>query len=381
MRRTGVTMLRCRLWATVALFGAWLSSAGAAEPARSRDLLTPDEWRRLDAAVDAGLGYLASQQRNDGSFATRDLGQPGITSLCIMAYLSRGHVPREGDYGTVIDRAIEYVLQTQQPDGLLFSRPFAGRQWGDNRHKAGAYNHAIAGLMLAEVYGMTEGDMSDRIAAAIRRALEFTLAQQHFRKSSPDDTGGWRYLTARDGTDSDLSITAWEVMFLRSARNAEFEIPVDSVRAAMEYVHRTYVPEAGTFAYGTNSMRHQQTRAMAGSGILLLSLGGEYDTEMAHTAGRWVLNHQFTHYQQVVYPSEHYHYSAYYCSQAMFQLGGEYWQRFFPSFMRLHVDSQEPEGSWPQEINRDAEYGKVFTTSLMVLSLTPAYQLLPIYQR
>jgi hypothetical protein len=352
-----------------------------AEPAQPRDVLFPEEWQQLDAAVDAGLAYLATQQQSDGSFATLELGQPAVTSLCVLAFLSRGHVPHEGRYGPRIERAIQYVLQAQQPDGLLYAFPIQGRQWGDRRHKIGAYNHAIAGVMLAEVYGMTRGELSESIRAAIRKALEFSLARQRLPKPSPDDIGGWRYLVYTDGRESDLSITAWEVMFLRSARNAEFEVPVESIQSAMEYVRRTYVPETGTFAYGTQGMRHQQTRAMAGSGILLLALGGEHDTEMARTAGAWILDHPYDRYQRVIYGAEHYHYGAYYCSQAMFQLGGEYWERFFPSYMRLHVASQEPDGSWPPEQNRDGEYGRVFTTALMVLSLTPAYQLLQIYQR
>ena len=367
--------------AALALIGALSSVVSSAEPTRPRDVLVAEEWQQLDAAVDAGLAYLETQQQADGSFVTHGLGQPAVTSLCVLAYLSRGHVPHEGKYGPTIERAIEYVLQTQQADGLLYAFPIQGRQWGDRRHKIGAYNHAIAGVMLAEVYGMTQGELSESIRVAVRKALDFSLARQRIPKPSPDDVGGWRYLVNTDGRDSDLSVTAWEVMFLRSARNAEFEVPIESIESAMEYVRRTFVPESGTFAYGTQGMRHQQTRAMAGSGILLLSLGGEHNTEMARTAGAWILDHPFDRYQRVIYGAEHYHYGAYYCSQAMFQLGGEYWERFFPAYMRLHVASQEPDGSWPQEQNRDGEYGRVFTTSLMVLSLTPAYQLLPIYQR
>lgn len=170
-------------------------------------------------------------------------------------------------------------------------------------------------------------------------------------------------------------------MFFRSARNAEFEVPIEHIQAAIGYVHRSYVPEAGTFAYGTQGLRGQQTRAMAGSGVLVLALGGEHDSEMARTAGKWILSHRFDRYQRVVTGAEHYHYGAYYCSQAMFQLGGEYWEKFFPSFMRIHIEGQRSDGSWPAETNRDGEYGSVYSTAMMVLSLTPPYQLLPIYQR
>lgn len=358
-----------------------VSLAAAADPTASRDLLSVEEWQRLDRSVDSGLRFLATQQKPDGSFVTRDVGQPGITSLCILAFLSRGHLPQEGEFGELLERAVTFVLQTQQADGLFYALPIQGRTWRDNRHKIGAYNHAISAVMLTEVYGATRGRNSETIGEAIRRGLQFSRAQQTRPKPHPEDDGGWRYLVPTAAEDSDLSVTAWEIMFLRSARNSGFDVPTEWIDAAVAYVRRTYVPESGTFAYGNRGMRHQQTRAMAGSGILLLSLAGEHNTDLAQRAGTWILDHPFDRYQRVIYGAEHYHYGAYYCSQAMFQLGGEYWRRFFPPFMRLHVAGQQPDGSWPQEKNRDGEYGNTYTTAMMILSLTPPYQLLPIYQR
>jgi hypothetical protein len=381
MLRTCDATIRNCLWVAIAVIGNGASLTRGAEPNPVRDVLTVDEWRRLDASVDSGLRFLAGQQQADGSFPTLQVGQPAITSLSALAFLSRGHLPQEGEHGARIDRAIDYVLRSQQPDGLLFGMPVNGRAWGDRRNKTGAYNHPIAGVMLAQVYGMTQGEKSQAIGEAIKKAIEFTRAHQLRPKASRDEEGGWRYLTPTPGTDADLSVTAWQVTFLRAARNAGFEVPVEAIDSAIEYVQRTFVPETGTFGYGHGSLRNQQTRAMAGSGILLLAFGGEHDTAMARSAGKWILNHPFDRYQQVIVGSEHYHYGAYYCSQAMFQLGGDYWEKFFPSYMRLHVQSQRRDGSWPQETNRDGEYGSIYTTAMMILSLTPPYQVLPIYQR
>ena len=352
----------------------------AEPPQDASHLLSREQWKQLERSVDKALSYLATRQEGNGSFATLEIGQPGITSLCVLAYLSRGHVPREGEYGRLLDRAIQYVLRSQQSDGLLFGLPVQNREWGDKRHKTGAYNHAIAGVMLAEVYGMTQGEQSDEIGRAIVSAIKFSIAQQMRRKPFPDEKGGWRYLVATTN-DADLSVTAWEVMFLRAARNAGFDVPVENIDMAMDYVRRMYVPERKTFAYGIQGMRGQQTRAMAGSGILLLSLGGEHHTEMAKATGEWIKRHEFMRYNKIVFETEHYHYGAYYCSQAMFQLGGKDWEQFFPKFMQVHLAGQQANGSWPPEPNRDGEYGETYTTSLMVLSLTPPFQLLPIYQR
>jgi hypothetical protein len=75
----------------------------ATEPsiAESSDLssaLPPGEWSRVEAAVDKGLQWLASQQADDGSFPSDEIAQPAVTSMAVMAFLSRGHMPGQGLY-------------------------------------------------------------------------------------------------------------------------------------------------------------------------------------------------------------------------------------------------------------------------------------------
>ena len=66
----------------------------------------------------------------------------------------------------------------------------------------------------------------------------------------------------------------------------------------------------------------------------------------------------------------------------MFQLGGNYWDRFFPPLLRILAAAQHQDGSWdPESIEEDREFGSVYTTSLAVLTLEVPYQILPIYQR
>ena len=58
--------------------------------------------RRLAAGGERGgprLGWLATQQADDGSFPTLPQAQPAVTSLCVLAFLSRGHQPGLGPYG------------------------------------------------------------------------------------------------------------------------------------------------------------------------------------------------------------------------------------------------------------------------------------------
>mgnify|MGYP004141948059 CR=1 FL=1 len=110
-------------------------------------------------------------------------------------------------------------------------------------------------------------------------------------------------------------------------------------------------------------------------------MGGEHETEIAQLAGRWVLQNSFDEYNRTRHRKDRYHYGVFYCSQAMYQLGGECWETFYPGMSKTLTEHQRANGSWEPEGTRDTAFGNVDTSALMVLALTPPYQILPIYQR
>ena len=240
--------------------------------------------------------------------------------------------------------------------------------------------------MLGEIYGSVAGEQGRRVRSAIEQALQYTVRfQKEPRKPFPADAGGWRYVRHYDSNFSDLSVTSWHLAFLRSARNAEFSVPAGVVESALEFVGRCFEEKSGLFYYCTSGRGHYSDRAMMGAGAVCFSLGGKHDTEMARRAGDWLLEHPFTGYTQgdpgVNGLGDRFHYSAYYCSQAMAQLGGRYWKGFFPPLARTLVENQAKDGSWPPELGEDSAFGPPYSTALAVLTLTPPLQLLPIFQR
>src|ERR1019366_6502973 len=158
-------------------------------------------------------------------------------------------------------------------------------------------NHAIAGLMLTEVYGHVTGQRAKEVRKAIQKALQFTRDLQVRPKDKPLDKGGWRYLRFKGGIepDSDLSVTAWQLMFLRSARNAEFAVPQTYVDEALQFVHNCWDPGRGVFAYArrADGSYYESGRAMTAAGILSLSMAGQHQTPMARAAGDWLLAHPY----------------------------------------------------------------------------------------
>jgi hypothetical protein len=349
--------------------------------------LTAADWERVDRGIEQALAWLAAQQQPDGSFPTRDQGQPGITSLCVMAFLSAGHQPGEGRYGEHINRGIDFALKCQQEDGLIcYLVPERAHLHRGTSHTA-TYNHAITGLMLTEVFGQVGRDRSAKIQAAVNQAIKRTARLQvEPVKSTPVDEGGWRYLyhVAHSPSDSDLSATGWQLMFLRSAKNAQFEIDEQMVNRAVGYIERCFNPDTRQFIYGQVGVDRYTGRGLMGVGALSLALAGKHNTEMAKAAGDWILQNPFNVYGETTAELDRFHYSAYYCTNAMAQLGGKYWKEFFPTMAKTLLDAQTPEGYWPAELGangEDAAFGPVYPTALSVLTLTPPYQLLPIYQR
>ena len=372
--------LGCVLWGVHAsaerVCGQASKPSVGREAASPTDLLSPKQWRDLNHCIERALAWLVTQQRPDGQIRGHDIGQPAVSSLAVLAFLSCGHSPGEGPYGETIDRAIDYVIRCQRPDGLLSHQPVrrAMTSAGSQEHTA-SYNHAIAGLMLAEAFGTTGGERNTRLGETIEDALGYTLRLQQKPKRDVRDRGGWRYIHRWAGSDSDLSLTSWHLMFLRSARNAGFAIPVEAVDEALAYVERLAQPD-GSFRYGLDPADRHVTPAMVGAGVVSLSLAGRHHTPVAQASGKQILGYQLHR----KFGEYRYFYNVFYCTQAMHQLGGDYWSGFYPAICDTLCRHQRPDGSWPPEPG-EIHWGPALTTALSVLVLSTPYELLPIFQR
>ncbi len=346
----------------------------------ARGGLTPEQCKLVDDSVDRALAWLATRQQPNGAFPSPDAAQPGVTALCTMAFLARGHLPEEGPYGQVLNQAIQFVLDSQQPDGALTRVSPTDVDAPGNPSRTCNYNHAIAGLMLSEVYGMTSGRQNRPIRPAIQKAILYATQRLPQPKRDTLYEGGWRYRRYDSRDDADLTVTSWHLMFLRSCKNAGFDVPDYLVDDALRFVEKLYRPERGTFIYAPREPN--VTRALAGAGILSFSLGGKHGDERARKAGLFLLQHPFDRHNVRIFPTERYFYSCFYCSQAMFQLGGRYWGDFFPVLAKTLITNQLRDGSWDRDGHTyDSKLGKTYSTAMAVLALSPPYQLLPIFQR
>jgi len=381
-----VVLLYCVLTSSLNGQDRALDNSVIADGRLATDILTVEQWRQVDEAVDRGLAWTATQQNDDGAFlSNRRSGQPGITSLCVMAFLSRGHQPGSGEYGRQLSRAVDYVLSCQREGGLLCLDPPAHVWQMRQASHTSSYNHSISGVMLGEAYGMTAGEESRLLATAIEGALHWSRDLQNNHKVREVDRGGVRYLhhnPADSSVRSDLSATAWHLTFYRSAKNAGFDVPQRYVDEATAYARRCHLPNGdayrrlGAFSYTANQPS-RANYAMTGCGIITLALAGKHHDPMALDGGQWLLERPILQYDDV----PRFAYASYYCSQAMAQLGGKYWDNYYPSLALAMVEGQQPDGSWISRHDTTRDFGRCYPTSMAILALTPAYQLLPIYQR
>jgi hypothetical protein len=111
--------------------------------------------------------------------------------------------------------------------------------------------------------------------------------------------------------------------------------------------------------------------------FLELAMAGQDETKMARQTGQWLLQRGFKSPSEV----ERFYVTGFYCSQAMFQLGGDYWSEFYPMLEQAPLPLQRPDGQWDVKRSVGSEYGGVLTNALAILALTAPYQLLPVLQR
>ena len=300
--------------------------------------------------------------------------------------MAHGHTPGNGPYGKCLDRAVAFICECQKPSGLLVlvgdNSPRINRNITHELGVAGTYDHAIASLTLSELYGMNPTNAEPKLPQVIGKSLAVTLEIQNWPKKNPEDKGGWRYIDEYKEEDSDLSVTGWHLMFLRSARNAGFNVPSKAVSEAVAYIRRTYSRRTGNFGYYTASRGDHRSRGMAGAGILALGHAGFHDSSEAKQAAESLLTYSFDQYNGAFFPKrDRYHYSLFMCCQGMYQMGSPYWEQFFPRTIRPVLAGQRPDGSWDAESTRDGRFGNSYTTALVILAVGAPNQLLPIFQR
>ena len=318
----------------------------------------PGSRQHVEAAVRRGLAWLHRHQTSRGAWAgdvghkqgddyvimadtdhqiALNEGHVGVTALAAMAFLAEGSVPGRGDYGPVVDRALDYLLDSCKVDGYITAT------------ETRMYSHSFATLFLAEVYGMTRRrDLTGRIQDAVDLVID-----------AQNEQGGWRYNPYVK--EADLSVTVCQLQALRAARNVGIRVPRSTIDRAVDYVQRSRIGRgryAGAYFYkiAGRSARTKTSYTVNAAAVTALTSAGFYDFDAMEGAIRFIENH----YDDVSrYDPNHFYYwyGNYYAAQAMFQVGGARWDRYYERLKTDLLARQRPDGSWANDVGPGPAFG------------------------
>jgi hypothetical protein len=330
-----------------------------AEDAHKSDKAAGGEFREItpdqEKAVEKALAWLAKQQTRDGfwfSNGAQGSYPAAMTGLAATAFLAAGHTPGRGPYGALLNKTVAWTLKSRQRDGLL-THGSEGQTM---------YGHGFLMTFLAEAYGQNASEETDgNIRSALTAAAKLTGQAQ-------SSWGGW-YYSPNSGADEG-SVTVTQVQALRAGQNVGIPLPPKVMDKAIDYIKKSQNADGGV-RYSAGSQGGSST-ALTAAGAECLLMGGRYKdpaTQKAVDYLRKNINprHGAGHTDA---------YTNFYAAQAMFQIGGEDWERFFAPLREHLLRTQTADGSWAGD-----NIGPVYSTSLAVIILCLPYRYLPITQK
>ncbi|MBD3671983.1 MAG: terpene cyclase/mutase family protein [Planctomycetaceae bacterium] len=312
---------------------------------------------KITKATSRALDWLARQQKHGYWEANGGQYRVAMTALSGMAMLSEGSTTTRGKYADNIERAVDFLIEMSQPNGLI----------GYSQDYHYTYGHGFSMLFLSQVYGEEE-DIGRR--KELRRVL---TAAVKFAAGAQTSAGGWGYVSAKDGNDFDEGSTCiTQVQGLRACRNAGIPVEKEIIERAKAYIEKCMTPDGG-IQYSLKSGGGSRPPITAAA-LAAMNNAGEYETEMTKKMMKYC--------KANVWPAEghslhgHWHYTHLYYSQVMYRQEEDEYRKYFNDISEDILRKQSADGSW-----KEGHVGPVYTTALNVTILLMDNGYLPIYQR
>ena len=341
---------------------------------------------QTEQAIESGLQFLARYQRQDGSWHLGDFGEAvdirsesAATALALLSFQGAGYTHQQFKYESTCKKALTWLIQNQRPNGDLYVRTDL-----KSDSNAWLYSHGIATLAVCEAYGMTQ---DESIKDNAQRAIRFLV------ESQDPQGGGWRY---QPRVGSDTSVTGWCMMALKSAELSGLEVSKESYRRISKWLDGSQASETQKYLYRYNwqapdspATRHGRvtTPVMTSVGLLMrLYLGWRRDNPDMQRGTDWLADRLPAEGTPQNPQRDTYYW--YYATQVMFHMGGERWKKWYGNLYPLLIQSQnksgeyvgswDPNGRIPDAWGRFG--GRLYVTTLNLLSLEVYYRHLPIYE-
>ncbi|HEX7450215.1 MAG TPA: prenyltransferase/squalene oxidase repeat-containing protein [Pirellulales bacterium] len=338
-------------------------------------------------AVEDGLDWLARHQATDGHWGADCLGtglnsrcdrvapcdglgeayEAAHTGLALLAFQAAGHYYFNGQkYSGQVKKGLDYLFWKQSVDGSIVGSQVPTPEQADAGIQFPGcfmYEHAVATFALCEAcaVAIAAGKKPDpRYQLAAQRAVSFIEEVQH-------DDGGWRYtVNAKDVSDS--SVSGWAMLALKTAREAELRVSPQTISKMMDFFATHYSDGRTHYLRFGNA----GSDALTGVGMMaVVFFEHKLDSPVVQSGAA-----RLAVYDIAGRPD---YYSWYNCTMAMFQVGGEPWNRWNDvhrdSVIGLQVQGEACErGSWPPNDRWGKAGGRIYSTALAVLTLEVYYR-------
>jgi hypothetical protein len=340
-----------------------------------------------EQAVLRGLAWLARHQEKDGSWSLEKYheGKEGCdcrltmeaeikeagaaaTAFGVLPFLGAGVTHKGGpdptlaQYKTNVYNGLAHLMRNQ----VTSKSPTADGNLG-----GGMYAHALGTIALCEAYGLTD---DVRIKVPAQKAVKYLVQAQH------PTTGGWRYSPRQPG---DTSVVGWVFLALRSGQLAGIQIDKAVLEKAGKFLDSCAAgPEAAKSSQYSYEPGGAAKLSLSAAGLLSRQYIGWKKDEPGLPEGQ-------KHLMQNLPPESAARlgpiYYYYYATQVLHHMEGEEWDRWNHRMREHLISTQEPsghqEGSWsPEGVDWGTRGGRLYSTSLALLTLEVYYRHLPLYR-
>jgi hypothetical protein len=349
--------------------------------------------RASESAVDAALRWFKRHQSPNGMWDVEkypvtctetpkcEPGKPhgasdahvACTGYAVLCFLGAGYDHKTPNkYKTTVEKGLEYLRSVQTGEGNLGPRN---------------YEHAVATMALAEAYAMTN---DPELKAPSQKGLNVIMTRQA-KDPKGGDYGllGWNYVEGQPNRN-DSSVTGWCVMALKSGLAGGLNVG-NSMEGAKNWLEKTWKATNPDWAkltdpYSATSKFPYTYDAGAdapGGGEDRYPMGALCAVFLGHHAGDIMLDSMINSIMKdqfvTAYPTNTYY--MYYNTLAVFQAGGDRWDKWNGTVRDVIVNSQRKgdgcfDGSWDFEGTKfhGWETGRVLSTAYCCLSLEVYYR-------
>jgi hypothetical protein len=207
-----------------------------------------------------------------------------------------------------------------------------------------------------------------------QKAVGHILYMQDADEQDPESSGGWRYEAGEDG---DTSITGWQLMALRVARDSGLTVPEDAFTTGLKFLDSMQPNrQVGVYSYLPYS---PVTAPMTAQALLAREYSGwKRDNPILQSGVQYLL-------QKENLPDRkrfdlYYWYAA---TQVMRHVGGKAWDKWNPLVREALLATQETSGhqagSWKPQGFHDVSGGRLYMTALAACTLQVYYRYKPLY--